>query len=92
MRDTLNMFKNRKDGGEAYLEYLQENPEAVILVNYYNNVVNGPMRDAREKLNTMSSSDLPPNQRRPTVEMYRTVRDMYARNFVMMAKEYGVEP
>jgi hypothetical protein len=54
--------------------------------------VNGPMRDAREKLNTMSSSDLPPNQRRPTVEMYRTVRDMYARNFVMMAKEYGVEP
>jgi hypothetical protein len=92
MRDTLNMFKNRKDGGEAYLEYLQDNPEALILVNYYNNVVNGPMRDAREKLNTMSASDLPPNQRRPTVDMYRTIRDMYARNFVKMAEEYGVEP
>ena len=92
MRDTLNMFKNRPDGAEAYLNYIEKNPEAVILVNYYNNVINGPYKDAKEKLNTMSASDLPPNQRRPTIDMYRTIRDMYARNFVDMAKEYGVEP
>jgi hypothetical protein len=92
MRDTLSMFENRKDGGKAYLNYIEKNPEALLLVNYYNNAVNGPMRDAREKLNTISASDLPPNERRPTIDMYRTIRDMYARNFVKMAEEYGIKP
>lgn len=92
MRDTMNMFKNRPDGGAALLKYIEDNPEAPILVNYYNQVVNGPMRTARERLNTMSSSDLPPNQRKPTVDMLRQIRDMYAKSFVDLAETYGVEP
>lgn len=92
MRDTINMFKNRPDGGEALMEYLEDNPEAPILVNYYNSVVNGPMKDAREQLNKMSASDLPPDQRRPTVDMLRKVRDTYAKSFVDLSKAYGVEP
>lgn len=92
IRDTYNMFKNRPDGGKSLSDYVEANPEAPVIVDYYNKMNNGPLRDVRERLNTFRGSDLTPAERRMMMEQDTKLRDMYAHNFVEFMKNFGIEP
>lgn len=91
LREEFNMYKNTGNY-EGMQKFIERNPNAPALIQYYNMMSNGELRNVRERLNRISSSDLPPNQRQKLRESDEKLRDMYARNMVEYAKMMGVEP
>lgn len=91
MREEYSMYLNTNNY-EGMQRFLERNPNAPALIQYYNMMANGELRNVRERLNRLDASDYPPNQRQQLREMDVKLRDMYARNMVEYAKMMGLEP
>ena len=51
------------EGTPEYGEYIANNPNDPLVVNFYNTTVNGQLRSLREAANQVRRSDLPPNEK-----------------------------
>lgn len=65
MEKTLNALK----GTPELYDYLSNNPMAPQIVKFYNETVNGAMRNVRTQMNTIRRSDMPPNQKQPMLTL-----------------------
>lgn len=65
MEKTLNALK----GTPELADYLADNPMAPQIVKFYNQTVNGSMRNIRAQLNTIRRSDMPPNEKQPMITL-----------------------
>jgi hypothetical protein len=85
MDSTMKVFKNKP---EQLQKYLEREPSAPFLVNYYNKYVNGTLRDIRSAIKTIEASDLPVGERKERLKDLRRQRDFLMHGFVTAVEQY----
>ena len=73
----------------SYVKFIQENPEAPMIVDYYNQAVNGDLKDLREfAADVRKSKHFSPKERNETVKdivrMQNLVKRAILNNFEAM--------
>jgi hypothetical protein len=86
----INMLKDKPD---KYYSYLAKNPMDQMLVDMYNNDVNGTLKDLREEANRYRAMEgLTPKERNNIVKLYVKMANIEKYRLVEMYKAYGVKP
>jgi len=86
----INMLKDKPD---KYYSYLAKNPMDQMLVDMYNNDVNGTLKDLREEANRYRAMEgLTPKERNNIVKLYVKMANIEKYRLVEMYKAYGIKP
>jgi Sec-independent protein translocase protein TatA len=76
-KQRLDAFENRPEQMRAYLE---RNPNAQLIVDYYNKQSNRRLRDVQAAMNRVRESDMPQYMKRDQLEALGELRDIEMKN------------
>jgi hypothetical protein len=85
----LNMFK---EDPVQYAKYVSNNPFAEILVEQYNQNINGSLKGLREELNTYRKMKLPQKDRKQIIDALTLQSNIIKRQMIEEFKAYGIKP
>lgn len=89
MERLLNMFK---EDPVQYAKFTSKNPFAEVLVEQYNQNINGSLKGLREELNTYRKMKLPQKERKAIVDALTLQSNIIKRGMIEEFKAYGIKP
>jgi hypothetical protein len=89
MERRLNMFASNP---EQYAKYIASNPFAEVLVESYNENVNGRLKDLRADLNEYRKMKLPSKDRKEIIKALTLEQNIIKRQMIEEFRAYGVTP
>lgn len=89
MERRLNMFASNP---AQYAEYLAANPFAEVLVEQYNENVNGRLKDIRTDLNEYRKMKIPAKDRKDIINALTLEQNIIKRQMIEEFKAYGIKP
>jgi hypothetical protein len=89
MERLLNMFK---EDPVQYAKFTSKNPFAEVLVEQYNQNINGSLKDLRADLNTYRKMKLPQKERKAIIDALTLQSNIIKRGMIEEFKAYGIKP
>jgi hypothetical protein len=91
IKKRLNSLKAKSP--DRYVDYVEDNPLHIALVNSYDKQVNGTLRDLREQANVYRRMQgLTPKERSELVKNTVQAQNLVKRNLLNMFEAYEVKP
>jgi hypothetical protein len=93
IKEMERRLKTLEKDPENYLRYIEKNPEAKYIVDYYNDAVNGDLKDLRKMANDVRSSrDLSIKERTEMIREIVRMQNMVKLSILGNLDAIGLEP